>query len=130
MKYCRLNKGKEIGSFIRNLPNNNVFTLNGDDLGVRKIDGSRLMPSSDREALKLYRQLYADLKEYATRRYGKNSQGFVEEFIEHSMIKMLDEIHDDWTYTDTKRWCERLIDKKYTRRSKIRFLAEDQSESN
>ena len=130
MTYRHLNKGKEIGSFIRNLPNNNVFTFNGHDLGVRKVDGSRLMPQNNPAVPKQYRQLYADLKEYATRRYDEKQQEFVEELIHHSMIKMLDEIHDDWTYTDTKRWCERLIDKKYSRRSKIRFLAEDQSESN
>ena len=85
------------------------------------------MQSNDREFL---RRLYADLKEYATRRYDEKQQEFVEELIHHSMIKMLDEIHDDWTYTDTKRRCERLIDRKYTRRSKIRLMAEDQCESN
>lgn len=88
------------------------------------------MQSNDREFRRFVRRLYADLKEYATRRYDEKQQDFVEDLIQHSMTKMLDEIHDDWTYTDTKRWCEHLIDKKYTSRSKIRFLAEDRSESN
>ena len=52
MTYRRLNKGKEIGSFIRNLPNNNMFTVNGYDLGVCNVDGSRLMSLSDLEMMK------------------------------------------------------------------------------
>ena len=64
MTYYHLNKGKEIGSFIRNLLNNSVFTLDGYNLGVCEVDGSRLMLSFDLELLKRYRRLYADLKQY------------------------------------------------------------------
>ena len=63
------------------------------------------MHSNDPAVLKQYRQLYADLKEYATRRYDEKQQDFVEELVQYSMIKMLGEIHDAWTYADTKRWC-------------------------
>ena len=80
------------------------------------------MQSNHREFL---RQLYADLKEYATRRYNEKQQDFVEDLIQCSMIKILDEMHDSWTNTDTKRWCERLVDKEYTRRKNLPILVGD-----
>jgi len=52
MTYRHLNKGKEIGSFIRNLPNNNVFTVDGYNLGASNFDGSRLMSLSDMKMMK------------------------------------------------------------------------------
>lgn len=71
------------------------------------------MPLSDREKQKRYAKLYSNLKGYAKWCCGEKHRIYVDELVQHTIVKQMDQPHDDWEYDNVHRWCKRVLKNRF-----------------